>query len=227
MTDPQPLGSVITSAAQTAIDKATSQPRPPKPCDEPRKRDLPSGVIRNPDRSRVPKIFFRMLNQAVKEKRWPMYVWGSTGTGKTTALAIAFSQVPLTVDAMFIQFTKFCELVTRCRKDGEATEWIGDQCVTHTEGHLWYRIKCCQFLFIDEIGVRSDLDTRVEILQRILDERVGKPTLMTGNVPFLSLEAQFDSRVSSRISGGYVLEMTGQDRRLEHFEERVAKVVVK
>lgn len=168
-----------------------------------------------------------MLNQAVKEKRWPMYVWGSTGTGKTTALAIAFSQVPLTVDAMFTQLTKFCELVTRCRKDGEATEWIGDQCVTHTESHLWYRVKCCQFLFIDEIGVRSDLDTRVEILQRILDERVGKPTLMTGNVPFLSLEAQFDSRVSSRISGGYVLEMTGQDRRLEHFEERVAKVVVK
>lgn len=130
---------------------------------------------------------------------------------------------------MYRNFAQFCDLVNACKADGgrgSTTEWVGSQPITWVSGSLWDAVQRCDFLVLDEIGTRADLESRVDTLNRVLDLRCGKPLLMTGNVSLAALESHFDARVASRIIDGFVVEMTGRDMRYEGAKNRARKVVV-
>lgn len=191
-------------------------------------RVLPAGVPVSLDTSKVPAIVWQTMKDAIRSRKWPVYLWGSTGTGKTCAAASAYMKTTARWP-MYRNFSQFCGLVNACKAGdgrGSATEWIAQQPVTWVTGSLWDAVQRCDFLILDEIGTRADLESRVDILNTVLDLRCGKPLLLTGNVPVKELEGQFDARVASRIIAGHTLEMTGKDLRYEGAKDRTRKVVV-
>lgn len=190
------------------------------------RRPLPAGVVRHADLQKIPSEFREAISEASRQKTWPVYLCGMPGTGKTTTAALFYAYVNQE-HVVYRTFSEFCELIMACRRgDGTRTEWRGSQPVTWTEGSLWRAIEVCHVLVIDEIGLRSDLETRVEILQRLLDLRVGKCTVLTGNILPEHFEQMFDVRVASRLAAGIVLEIEGDDRRGEGLERRIRKVRV-
>jgi DNA replication protein DnaC len=191
-------------------------------------RQLPPGVPASLDHSKVSPVVMETLADASRSKEWPVYLVGSTGTGKTCAAVSAYMRCKSRW-VMYRNFAQFCDLVNACKADGgrgNVTEWVAGQPVTWVMGSLWHAVQHCNFLVLDEIGTRTDLDSRVDTLNRVLDLRCGKPLLLTGNIPLINLESHFDARVASRIVDGYVVEMSGKDLRYDGAKQRKRKVVV-
>lgn len=167
----------------------------------------------------VPSEFWDALNLTRKDQKWPLYVFGQTGTGKTCAAALVYSKWP-GGSAMFRNFSQTCELLLGCRKHGTYAEFDGDQQVVWNEGHFWHRLANVDLLVLDEIS-RPDLQSREEILRTALDCRRGKPTILTGNLPFgKEFAEEFGVPVTSRIAEGRVLGLVGEDRRLIGMDDR-------
>lgn len=73
------------------------------------------------------------------------------------------------------------------------------------------------FLVIDDIGVERVTDWLLQIWYMILSRREVemKPTLFTSNLTLGQIKDTLGSRISSRMSGGYVFEIKGDDYRLK------------
>ena len=74
------------------------------------------------------------------------------------------------------------------------------------------------FLVIDDIGVERVTDWLLQIWYMILSRREVemKPTLYTSNLSLGDIKNSLGSRISSRLSGGYVFEIKGDDYRIKN-----------
>ena len=54
-----------------------------------------------------------------------------------------------------------------------------------------------------------------EVMQEFLNRRQGKPTVITGNMSIEQIAKVYDDRVASRIAAGTLIEIDGDDKRLE------------
>lgn len=109
--------------------------------------------------------------------------------------------------------SEFINKVTTCRREGSVD--MGGQIGGTSEAGLW-RIYVDQmdWLFIDDIGVRTPTDAQYDIVFRLVDSRQGKPTVYTGNLNPKELEATFDGRISSRLLRGTCINFASQiDKR--------------
>lgn len=213
----------------------------PKPSGEPAKPPNatgkpPNGPVRLnwpgvPTELRPELIPAGLLDQArkvAKARQWPLYLWGQPGTGKTCAAAWLASRFGAQMDRppniLFRSFLRICQLAGDCRRRGQAEEdWSGTW-ITWTRGSLWQRIRAADLLVLDDIGPVEDAGLRREVMHEVLDLRLGRPTLLTGNVLPEDLSALFDDRVASRLTAGHMLEVAGVDRRALGFEQRMTVV---
>ena len=74
------------------------------------------------------------------------------------------------------------------------------------------------FLVIDDIGVERVTDWLLQIWYMILSRREVemRPTLYTSNLSLGDIKNSLGSRISSRLSGGYVFELKGGDYRVKN-----------
>ncbi len=125
---------------------------------------------------------------------WPLYIYGETGRGKTSA-ALALAD--------------FCELSFFATLEG-LTNSVMDRSID------WELIGWADLAILDEIGAREKAgDLSYSTIYNFWErrERREQRTIYIGNLSPEKLQSVFDDRIASRLTFGTVVELTGRDRR--------------
>lgn len=169
----------------------------------------------------IPPVFFKArlkdFSGAFKEKllsrkkHQGLYLWGTTGTGKSHAMA-ALARFYITKGYSFARttFEKMClELRDTYKKDNSSSELDVFDCYTRPD-----------FLIIEDLGTTRRIDGQesefnLRTLYLILDERLeqNKPTFITSNKSIESITESFDERIGSRLKTFLTIELSGRDKR--------------
>ncbi len=84
----------------------------------------------------------------------------------------------------------------------------------------WVIDKYCgiNFLIVDDIGAERVSDWTMQIWYMIVSRRESemRPTLYTSNLSLSEIKNVLGARIASRLSGGYVFELLGNDYRLNN-----------
>ncbi len=128
--------------------------------------------------------------------RWPLYLHGPNGTGKTYA----------------------CRAFLRTKLGGayfNARELIGD--MINKPVLIGPIIEEAPYACLDELGARLSDPSGVayDAVMWFADKRIDKPTIYVSNRPPMEMKDAYDERVFSRICCGTWYELTGKDRRFE------------
>jgi len=129
------------------------------------------------------------------ELRWPLYLWGRVGTGKTLAALCLHDHVP---EARYV-----------------TVERLADTVVAKDEGE-WGRLREHRLVVLDELGARQrDTDLHYTAIQRLADIREcrNRVAVYVSNLSVAKLAALYDDRIASRLSCGTRFELKGDDRR--------------
>lgn len=106
--------------------------------------------------------------------------------------------------------------VLECRTNGRGfvTRHAGDFSFDEHEASLLRKIRDASLVCLDDVAVRRPSEAAYEIFLNVLNARVGKPTICTGNLSGKSLLEVYDARLCSRLLCGTVIHVTGHDRRI-------------
>ena len=163
-------------------------------------------------------------------ERWPLYLWSSSpGTGKTSAALSILDHCGLgwdkpVVDSEdchdvlcgFIDIVSFPRVLRQVERKQVRMMDSGNLL---TEPELWNQINNRKVLVIDDIrkptAKEASLgDDSYTAMKRMLDSRVGRPLIVTGNLnPGDELQQVWDDRLADRILCGTVVEVDGESRR--------------
>lgn len=141
-----------------------------------------------------PGLLDLLYRLAAGEAKWPLYLHGLPGRGKTRAVLA------------------YCDHVMQswyCTVDR-----LADMIIDHRAP--WQRMEEFSLAVLDEIGVRqrvTDLD--YQAVQRFADarEKALLPVIYVSNLTAAELPAAYDDRIASRLLCGTWYELTGPDRR--------------
>jgi len=167
-----------------------------------------------------------ILKDCFAAKRYPLFVHGPTGTGKTCLSALLFrscSAPPIWARADDLLLSLACGRSSEARIQLELSTEAGDKETRRARKGLTYndvmhRIAETRSLHLDDIGIREPTDTMRQIFFDLLEIRKGKPFVITSNHSPEQLGELFrDDRILSRILFGTVIHMNhGGDRRDGH-----------
>ncbi len=194
-------------------------------------RPLPSGWMRQPPRGyetlRETRSWGR-LREALNRHRWPFYIWGPVGTGKSFLAMTAYVRYPGQARAV-----RWCDFIGDAMeldrsKDGEIVRWQNGTSAEITKASFWRVAEEVELLIVDEIGTGGESDAirgwRNEIFWRVLECRKHRPTILTGNIDPKQLGTAFDPRIQDRILEGQLFEVRGRSQRLEGLRDRMHNV---
>ena len=176
------------------------------------RRDFPDGFEEVTREGICPKTR-KAVEQAFRDKRFPILLYGGAGTGKSCAMAwyYAFWNGP----AKWHITGEYCEKIQRCRRYRSIVEEYDGRSYDATEHSFLRTAKDPQRLVcIDDLGLRGSSDSVYEIVLNLIDCRKGKPTIITSNLNLDGIRQVYDERIASRLSAGALIEVTGPDRRL-------------
>lgn len=144
---------------------------------------------------------------------WPLVLWGAAGVGKSYAMALLYQRTPL--HAFWYRLEEFVADVMTCRREGAVSKSInGGAVFSRTEFKLWeYAANSRAVWCLDDFGTRKLTPAGFEVVFRLIDLRQKSPTIITTNLKPEAIEGMYDARIASRILGGTVVEVTGEDRR--------------
>lgn len=152
--------------------------------------------------------------------RWPLYLWGTTGTGKTCAAAVAYRLWQ--PSAAWMSLSELCDILKGFANSPLQLIRSGDHTVEVGLAGFWRRLSNLGLVVIDEIGTRDASAHRYDAFREILEIRRGKPLILTGNLePTSVLLRTYDERIQSRIAAGMLVEVKGPDRRLAGVKQRI------
>lgn len=177
------------------------------------------GVALGLDPRRIPKWLTNEFDKVKANGKWPIYLWGNVGRGKTFASAYFYQNWQGT--AAWMNFKLFCDRTAQLERDGEIT-YYDEQCQFHEHSResWWGGIKRVELLVIDDVGVGQESHARTEALWTLLDARTRLPLVLTGNLTLDEILHRFDGRVFSRLYAGTEIELDGTDLRTEGHEIR-------
>lgn len=165
------------------------------------KRPLPNGSIGPPVWQRIkPSLLDRLRNAAAGGERWPLYIYGDTGTGKTYAVIWLLNQVPTSA---YLSNDTLREEAYR------------------PESLVWHIARDWTLVAVDEVGTVSEAEDKYkwsrerDAVKRLADIRDGMPTIWLSNKPATDIAGLYGPRIHSRICSGTVLHLDGPDRRFE------------
>ena len=151
------------------------------------------------------------ISAAVESRRWPLFLYGPVGTGKTCAAWCVVDEIPgggyrivktvseISDELMAAQGGNFA----RAGFSISANEW-------------WDRWNTAAVCVLDELGTRGAVSAaQYENVYRAIDRRKGKPLVVISNLSpdELVTSGAYDDRVMSRAASGTIVEFTGEDRR--------------
>lgn len=152
--------------------------------------------------------------------RWPLYLWGTTGTGKTCAAAVAYRL--WRPSAWWMSLSELCDILKGFSTSPLQLIRGGDYNVEVSLAGFWKRLSNIGLVVIDEIGTRDASAHRYDAFRDLLETRKGKPLILTGNLdPISVLLRTYDERIQSRIAAGMLVEVKGPDRRLMGVKQRI------
>jgi DNA replication protein DnaC len=157
------------------------------------------GTVLKEDTPRLPEqiapdLLALLRRLAVGELRWPLYLYGPTGRGKTCAALWLMDQVPGSL---------FCTAE-------RLVQWV----LEHARSS-WELAGDSPLVMVDELGLRSrDSDLEYVAVKQMADLREHRPAIWICNHPPNSIRSTYDDRIYSRICSGTWYELTGADRRM-------------
>lgn len=156
-----------------------------------------------------------------ENNRWPLYLWGNTGTGKSCAAAAVYCR--WNPSAAWFGLSELCDLLKSFQVSSMQLVPSGGQMVEMSLSGFWRRLQNVGLVVIDEIGTREATAHRYDAFRDVLEIRKGKPLILTGNLdPKTSKIAEvYDERIQSRIAAGVLLEVKGTDKRLVGLAKRI------
>ena len=166
-------------------------------------------------------VILDAVSRCGQNRQWPLYLYGHTGAGKTFAAGLVYSAWKK--PAAWWSLEEFCDILKGY--NNSHTQLIrrsGGQQIELTLNNLWKWVESAGLIVIDEIGTRQASSQRFDALLRLLDVRRGKPMILTGNIdPKAAIAELYDERVQSRIVGGSIVVLKGQDLRTVDFTKRI------
>lgn len=172
--------------------------------------------------ARIEQLASGLLIQAQNCRRWPLYIWGGTGRGKTFAAALVYAlwQNP----AYWTSLVDLCDTLRGYQSNHTQMIHCASQDLELSHSGFWKKLRTIGLVVVDEIGSSEGKTQRYDAVLRLLDERASRPMILTGNVHPEKLPEIYDERVQSRILAGTLLELGGVDRRVESLADRIKKV---
>lgn len=161
--------------------------------------------------------------KALRSGRWPLYLHGSIGVGKTCLAALAHASS--VHNGRFYAASEFLRLLMTIRKEGKTV--VGDASYEVGEKGFWSAwVDSPGLLVIDDIGIREPSPAQREAIFELVDRRGVKPTVYTSNLGAGELAQLLgDDRIVSRMLRGYVLRLDGPDLRLREQHVEVARAI--
>lgn len=161
-------------------------------------RSAPAPIKANPNK--IPDKLKHALSVALDSAKWPIYLHGPAGVGKTSAAACVYRLWPKGLCFLWPASTLLADLA-RARADG-------------THGLIRNSVTDAGLIVIDDIATREPTAAQLDAMLLVLTWRGNKPLIITGNLNPSQLSATTDRRVASRVCGGVVIECGGADMRL-------------
>ena len=147
------------------------------------------------------------------ESRWPLFLHGGVGTGKTRAALALCDVVQESEQPTF-------SADTGVRYDHSPAYFTFEEICTavmQDDVPKWRAVEHAILLAIDELGARANVgDLQRTTLQRILDEREerrNRVAVYISNLTPNQLAQLYDDRIMSRLTCGTVFKLVGADRR--------------
>lgn len=159
-------------------------------------------------------------------KPWPVYLWGPTGTGKTSAALCLLDHAGASrtdIDKEIARVRDWlagytdARNLTGLRMDCDQGRVRYSTGMTVTWDRLMDAAKRVPLFAVDEVGIATG-DFRMDGLLELLELRVCnpvKPLVVTGNVQPSELASVYDDRIADRILSGTVVLMDGLSQRTQ------------
>lgn len=235
--EPAPLSAAIASKLSRV---STPDPTPGTACKLAVRR-APRPLVR-PSHARRREGLRPDLRQALRElaageRAWPLYLWSrGPGSGKTSAALVMLdhygpeqtSDYPPEVEELMYGFADFASLPEVFRMADQRRTYDGGARSIRTfyPADLWGFLRRAPLVVLDDLRKPTDREMRLGddhygTLKRVLDQRVGRPLIVTSNIdPWerggaSELVRVFDDRIADRLLCGTVFELAGASRRGE------------
>lgn len=173
-------------------------------------RAAPDGVDAEVDE--IKPALKELLTGSIRNGKWPIYLHGEAGRGKTSAMACVY-RCWRAGHPVWLRLSEFVAMVQYCRCNGQIV-LPGSQ-LEVGEASLW-RVRVDQpgLLCVDDIGLRNPTESQFEIVYDLVNRRGDRPVIYTSNLTPRALQQTYDGRILSRMLQGITIEVTGNDRRL-------------
>ena len=163
---------------------------------------------------KIPDRIRARLFPAIKEHGWPLYLHGQTGTGKTCIAALVYQRY--IGNAVWFSCRSLLRELAAWRADlTHQIPWLMPSGLTLSRPatNAWDALTNPDWLVcLDDMGTRELSPAQSEILLDLLDARIGKPLIVTGNHDRDGLKF-LDPRIVSRVCAGTVIGLVGKDQR--------------
>lgn len=206
-TTPPASATPATPSNADSSESSTFEARPPII-----RRALPGGICATWERV-DPRLIRVIRDTAETSGLWPLTLYGPTGTGKSSLLALLAASWP-TNRVRYYLASDLIALIQSARCRGGVL--LPGAARTVSEDHLWRsRVDAADLLVLDDIGTRGPTDSAYDILHQIIDRRRRKPTALSTNLSPEELVDVLDDRIVSRLLAGTAVEMDSPDQRLQ------------
>ena len=185
----------VYEAVMRIRDRCTA---PNKPEEPELQRKLPDGYEwAVQDKMPQKDTVLEYIRKVRDNHAWPLYIHGPPGVGKTCIAALMYSRC--TGSALWLRAD------TTLKEMGFATP---------EQSQAWRKsIKQTTCIFLDDLGVQAPNPQMLVALFDLLEDRKGRPLVITGNHSMQSLSQIYEARIVSRLSAGSILWIDGGDRR--------------
>ena len=155
--------------------------------------------VRNADK--VAQVFDAICAASNPAPRFPIYVTGSVGTGKTGLAAVMYR---LARRPIWRRADSFLLDLSMGRSDDTYRSEVR-------------KAADASLLVLDDLGIRKPSEGMFHLLFDVLELRKTKPTIITSNKTLDELSDQYtDGRIYSRLAAGTVMTIGGDDRRIDN-----------
>jgi hypothetical protein len=146
------------------------------------------------------------------ETRWPLFLHGPVGTGKTCAALCLLDHA----GGVYLTAAELADQVIDAQQGRLEHAWEDGSFQKFAPAALWKYLAERPLVVIDELGARDKVsDPHYEAVKRLLDLREGRPLIALSNLDLEALAQRYDDRIASRLAAGTVCQLDGEDRRLE------------
>ena len=144
----------------------------------------------------------KVVQTAMEQRRYPIYIHGPAGVGKSSLMRLVFDRARQAEGIWAIwrrADEALYDLATSRDLDRQSQKQLLHNC-----GHL----------FLDDIGTRAPSPQMYSDLFDLLEARAKRPLWITSNVsPEELQQAGYDDRIYTRMLMGTVIEMQGANQR--------------